>query len=538
MADAHAEQDAHRHLVEDRRRLSASLLWRLQQTYYDRRGVAAWATNEVPWFVTSNACLARAYALVIDAYLRDVAAGAAGPEHAGHDPARPVHVVEVGAGHGRLGFLVLEQLALLATARADLGPRAALRYVMTDFTEANLAFCADHPALRPHLDAGRLDLARYDAEQDTELHLRRADVTLSPLRPAGPILVIANYLFDSLRHDAFRVHRGALEESLAAVYSTQPEPDLDDPAVLPRVRLDYEHVPAGDACYGEPAFDAILAEYRRTLTDTVVTFPIGPLTCLRNLRALAGGGLVLLSADKGYVHAEELLRRPPPQPVVHGSFSLSVNYHAIGAWFRQVGGHALDVTPREGTVAITAFASGPPAALPRAAAAFAEHVEAFGPMDFMLLQDELRAADKPALAALLAILRLGDWDPWLFYRLVDRMLPQLDGAGEALQREVRRALARVWARYYHLGGTQDLPFELARVWQRLRLHGEAIEHYRRSLALFGDSPVTHHNIGLCHHYGGHRHREALAEFERALALDPDYGPSRDWRLRMQAELRT
>ncbi len=531
------EAPRHDHLVEDQRRLSRSLLWSLQRSYYDRRGVDAWATNEVPWFVTSNACLARAYAQVIDAFLRDVAAGAYGAEHA--DPARPVHVIEVGAGHGRLGFLVLEQLVALAAARADLGPRAPLRYVMTDVVEANLAFCAAHPALRPHLDAGRLDLAHFDGEGDGVLRLRGSGAVLSPDAPGGPVVALANYVFDSLRHDAFRVDGGRLDESLAALCSTQPEPDLDDPGVLERVRLVYAHVPAAEPCYDDPALDAILAGYRRTLTDTVVCIPVGALACVRNLHRLAGGRLLLLSADKGFVHEEELLRRSAPQPVVHGSFSLTVNYHAIAAWFGQVGGHALDVTPRESTVAITAFLAGAPlAALARTRAAFAEHVEAFGPMDFMLLQDELRAADRtPALAGMLAILRLGDWDPWLFYRLVDRMLPLLDDASEALERDTRRALVRVWARYYHLGGVQDVPFELGRVWARLRNHGEAIAFYRRSLELFGDSHVTHHNIGLCLYSGAQRYDDALVEFDRALALAPDYGPARTWKLRVQAELR-
>src|SRR4051812_7905498 len=107
MADATDAPDAptHPHLVEGPRRLSQSLLWGLQRAFYHHRGIDAWLDGKVPWFVPSNACQARAYAQVIDGYLRDVAAGAHGPELA--DPTRPVHIVEVGAGHGRLAFLVL-----------------------------------------------------------------------------------------------------------------------------------------------------------------------------------------------------------------------------------------------------------------------------------------------------------------------------------------------------------------------------------------------------------------------------------------------
>jgi tetratricopeptide (TPR) repeat protein len=527
---------SHDHLVEDRRRLSRSVLWRVQRAFYDRRGAAAWTTSTVPWFVTSNACLARAYAQVIDAYLRDVAAGAYGPDAA--DPSRPVHVVEVGAGHGRFAFLVLEHLAALATARAGAGPRAPLRYVLTDFTETNLTACAEHPALRPHLEAGRLDLARFDAERDGELQLRRTGVTLAADDAGAPMVVIANYLFDSLVTDVFRVKAGALEESLPALYSTRAEPDLEDPALLERVKLVYQHVPAGAAPYGDPALDGILAAYAATLTDTVIALPVGALACLRAFHRLAGGRMLLLSADKGYVHEEELLRRLEPQPVLHGSFSLSVNFHAIGAWFRRVGGEPLEVTPRDGSLTPTAFVAGAPAAaLPRTTSAWTDWIESFGPMDFLALHDELRAHEKASLAALLALLRLADHDPWIFYRIVDRMLPQLDDAVDQQRRDARRAVMRVWSRYYHLGGSNDVPFEIARVLQRLRHHGDAITFYRRSLELFGDSHVTHHNVGLCLYYGRHAYAEALVEFERALAMKPDYGPAREWKLRTQAELR-
>ena len=536
MVDASAPAPAprHDHVLEGPRRLSQSLLWGLQRTYYEQRGPSAWSTHQVPWFVTSNGCLARAYAEVIDAFLRDVAAGQADPT-----AAPTVHLVEVGAGHGRLGFLLLEQLTALAQARAELGPRAPWRYVMTDVAESNLAACAAHPALRPHLEAGRLDLARFDAEADTELHLRQSGVVLAPAAAVGPIVVIANYVFDSLRHDAFRVDAGVVSESLAALHGSAPEPDLGDPALLERIELVYQHAPIAPGYYGDPALDAILDEYQRTLHDTVVTVPVGPLACLRHLRALAHGPMLLLSADKGDVHPDELLRRLAPQPVVHGSFSLTVNYHAIATWVRHLGGQALPVTPRPGTVVMTGYLlDAPPPAVARTAAAFATHVEAFGPMDFLLLQDELRPADRPlGLAAALALLRFSDWDPSLFYRVVDRMLPQLDDAGADLRRETRRALGRVWARYYHLGGTQDLPFEIARVWQRLGLTQEAMRMYEQSIALFGDSPVTQHNLGLCLYDTDQRYPEALAAFERSLALDPGYGPSLTWKIKTEAELR-
>ena len=49
---------------------------------------------------------------------------------------------------------------------------------------------------------------------------------------ANPICVVANYLFDTLYHDLFRVHKGVLMEGLVSVGSQQSaEPGRFDGAV-------------------------------------------------------------------------------------------------------------------------------------------------------------------------------------------------------------------------------------------------------------------------------------------------------------------
>lgn len=45
---------------------------------------------------------------------------------------------------------------------------------MTDFTQNNFRFWEAHPGLRPFIEAGRLDLAIFDAVHDREIHLAHA----------------------------------------------------------------------------------------------------------------------------------------------------------------------------------------------------------------------------------------------------------------------------------------------------------------------------------------------------------------------------
>jgi hypothetical protein len=265
MADASvpAEHAAGMHLLQAATPLEDSLLWRLQAAYYIQQGVLCWVENSVPSFVTSNAFVANAYARVVLAYLRDwYASGRA-------DRTQPVYLVELGAGHGKLSFLLLRELMaawqswpdLGRDAEADVdtavrpvsystalgsecafvtgpgaeapdalrpsrltgvgassfghgpgGRRAPFRLVLTDFAPELLAFWASHESLAPYVEAGVVDFGLFNAERDTSIvltHARGADgvaaLQLSPGCLANPIVGVANYCFDTLTQAAFRV---------------------------------------------------------------------------------------------------------------------------------------------------------------------------------------------------------------------------------------------------------------------------------------------------------------------------------------------
>jgi tetratricopeptide (TPR) repeat protein len=509
------------HLIEPHGRLSDSFIWRRHRAFYDEQGIAAWTSGTIPWFVTSNASMARAYAQVIDAFLRDVADGAFGPIA----PDTVVNVIEVGAGHGRLSYMLLERLASLAQA----GEGQRFRYVMTDFASANVAFWRSHPRLERYFEAGLLDVARFDAEVDTTLVLEVSGEVLS-VGSTGPNVVIANYILDSLRMDCFAVQEHVLYESRPAVYSTQPEPDLDAPGMLERTAFFYEREPASETPYDDPEYDAILARYAEMTDDTGFTFPVGSLRCLRTLDALSGGRTLLLSADKGFLHEVELRGRPEPQLITHGdAFSFSVNYHAIALWFIQRRGLVLATTPRDGALTINGFSTGVlRASIPRTVRAFGDFIEHFGPMDFAAIQYDIRSDSSVSVDALLALLRLGDYDAWLFYRCADILVERLASPSAIVRGEVRRMLPLVWRNHFHLGPGHDIAFEIARAYSRVEAYEEALRFYAISIEGCGDSPVTRHNIAL-NLYWAERYTDALRCCDQSIELDPGYEPPRKLR---------
>lgn len=518
--------EAPRYPLEAPCRLSRSRLWHLQRRFFERRGQAAWSDGVVPHWVTSNPYLAQAYSRIILGYLRDWQAGL--------DPAQPVYVVELGAGAGRLAFHVLRALDRRLAGSALRG--LDVRYVLTDFAEPNLAAWRAHPALQAWLAAGRLDLARFDAERDATIVLERSGVTLGPGTVRNPVVVMANYVFDGLPLDGFSVKDGRLHEWLVSLGSPRPEPDLDDPDVLARAQLAYEQRPLEPGCayYGDAVLDGLLEEHRAGLPGTAFTFPSASLACLARLSALAGGRLLVLSTDKGEVREDALRGQAGPDITVHGSFSIAVNYHAIARFTGHHGGEALIPTERAHSVATCGFLFGaPPAGHVETRAAYAEAIEAQSPDDFCsVTQGMRRAYDALTLAQLIAYLRFTAYDPKILAECLPALMPLVGPASAAERAALLRVVQRAWDGYFPIGEPEDLGFALGVLASAMDAWPEAIGFFEASLRGYGSDTGTLCNLALCHARLGQA-AAARARLDEALALDPGCQPA----LALRAALR-
>jgi hypothetical protein len=519
-------------VLEAGRRLSDSFVWQLQRRFYAERGLAAWRDNVVPHYVTNNPLLAHAYARVILGFLRDCSSVGASPRL---DPSQPIYILELGTGAGRLAFHLARLLGpLLRSARLG---ALRFRYVATDFCEGNLRELQAHPQLAPLIADGTLDLACLDLERDEPLLLRSSGETLRPGSLVNPMIVVANYVFDGLPQDCFYIQDGRLHDCLVTVSAPIDHPDLDDPALLGCLTLSYERRPLVGAPYGDGALDSILAEYERRLVDTAVLFPRVALTALRRLGAWAGGRMLVLAADKGSAREDTLLNQPEPGLVVHGSFSLSVNFHAIARAFRSAGGEALVVPQLSGSLEICAFIGGAmPDGLDETRMAFDDAIVHAGPDDFFALHRSLGTpVDEWSLRDVLAFLRWSRWDPGVLPSMVSALRHLAPTVPRAWQHELLRATRQIWRNYYAVCESWDLAFELGGLLYDMGMWAEAGEFFERSLAARGPSGAVLFNLAMCH-YHLRRLDTALQRVAEALALDPGNGGARTMQLRIAAEL--
>jgi hypothetical protein len=519
-------------VFEEDVRLSQSRLWDLLRRFYKKAGVTAWSEGTIPWRITNNAFIAAAYARVVRAYLEDLADQ--GPA-AGYDPARPVTILELGAGTGRFGFLFLRTLlSLIDTAHAD-APK--IRYVLTDVAENNMDFWMQHPQLAPLVAAGVLDFAIFDAGADGSVTLRLSGETLSDGTAGNPLVAIANYVFDSLPQDVFRSLGGTLHESRVTIVSPREENDPGDVSIIEKVDFHYRTVPADDAPYEDATWNGILGSCAARNVEAPVLFPVGALACLRTLSRIGGGRMLLLASDVEAGFGDESPIQADPVPKRYGgSFFLPVDFHTLGLYAAGRGGFTLHAPARHANMQTAAFVfGGPSRAFRGTCAAFARVIAEFGPADYHVLDEALRKnGNRPALPEALAFLRLSGFEPWTFHLLSDGIIEGVEKAPLGLQRIALEAMARVAGNDFPVGDGCDVPFEIGRAFWRMGRYVEALAFYRKSLESFGENHVTHYNMGLCHYRMGQR-PDAIRCFDRCLEMDGSYVPAKEWKDRAESE---
>src|SRR5262245_12392827 len=506
--------------LEPQRRLSESVIWTLQREFYAAEGPRAWTQREIPTWITSNAFFARAFAGVALGFLRDLATAAA------LDRAAPLNVVELASGSGQFAFLFLRRLLELRRALPAL-EGLKIRYVLTDFTESNVRAWQSHERFQPFLRDGSLDFAIFDLERDAGLRLSLSGESLGAAA-GNPLLVIANYAFDSTPQDCFRIRAGALCADLVRAMAEDEggSPGAAGRSLLERiVALDHEARPVEGGYYGDPILDRILESYRQGLGDTAFLIPVGALRGVRALLELSRGGLFLLCGDKGVSREEDLRGQGEPGMVRHrGCFSFSVNLHAIGRYFEEAGGFALHTGQPRPRIQVSGFLGGfAPADVPETRLAFANEIDGFGPGEFHTLAVALCEQKHPQpLDVVLSVLKLSCFDAEVLYSFREALVTAARGASPVQKAELRRVLALVWEGFYPL--QKDLAFELARISFAMSEGEDALRYCRESLRLFGESAqaLVMQGYGLAM-LG--RAAEAVASAERALAVDPGFTPA-------------
>ncbi len=512
------------HVLEEGVPLSRSRLWEFERGYYERQGLRAWGEGEVPSAITSNPIMAAAYAEVIVAFLRDCDA-------AGHlDSSRPVHVLELGSGSGRLAYGLVRRLRqLLAATRLRDQP---VTVVLSDFDQAKLEQLAAHPRLQDDLASGWLDFAVVDAAAPGEVRTWQR----RELVAGAPLIVIANYVFDSVPADVYAIQAGAVHEVGLTLMADAAELDSHDPKALARLRLSWDPADGPAPPTGNPELDSVLARYAEVLDTTMVILPTAALACLDRLATAAAAPTLALVADKGWAHLRDLAGLGPPVLVPDGgSFSMMVNFDAVARVVRAGGGTALLPPHQAQQLVVGAFVLGTLDAT-ETARRYADVLAEGGPDDIHAVRSAMKpATGKLTLQQALSLMRTTRWDSRTFVELFPVLYEQSAEISSRAKADLALAIHRVWDEWFPIGEPVDLAVYAGLLLSRIGQHREALPLFAASHELMGNNPEAHFGAARAHH-ALRELDEALKEVREALALNPALELARTLALELEAEL--
>jgi hypothetical protein len=190
-------------IIVSKSTISTSKLWDIQKRWHENHAIQAWQSGKLPHWISSNTFIAAKYANMILSFARDVwsksITSSKSLNSTQHN--QPIHIVELGAGHGKLGFLILKHLVSLR----EFWPASnCFRYVLTDYTTSIINFWKNHPSLLKFFNDGLLDYAKFDCETEDAIHLIRTGITLNRSTLQRPVVFVSNYVFSSLKQDHFQ----------------------------------------------------------------------------------------------------------------------------------------------------------------------------------------------------------------------------------------------------------------------------------------------------------------------------------------------
>jgi hypothetical protein len=512
--------------------LSQSVIWRLQEDFYARRGLKAWTEDMVPSYITNNPFIAEIYAEIVAGYLVDCRKQAQ-KDLRPLSSENPLRILELGAGTGKFSCLFLRKITALLQEK-KIAPQV-IRYCLADCSESLIAEWRANRYLAEFADAGILEFKLVRAEVSTE-----AEPLLSDAK--GPLVVIANYVFDSLPQDAFIISDGNISEALVTTVSSGSASESQSSGIQPLSSLQqsFKSVPVAADRYADKSWNAILEHYRTSLPAATILFPSAAFSLLQELNKSCDGRMLVLAADKGFTREDELaFSQGPPTMEFHGRghcFSQQVNFDAFARYFWGLGGEALLPKKHFSSLSICAFLQHPPGSeFPATRQAYEQVVAGFGPDDLFALMSWLNAhLEEISIVQALAILRLTRWDATAFLRLFPVIARQLHSVA-AERHDLCQAVLSTWANRYPITPSENiLAFNCGVILLELRYFAYALGMFKTSERDFGRSATTSFNLGLCA-LGLDRAAEALNYMIDACNQDPTFELARASRLKLENE---
>lgn len=465
-------------LVQDFVSVEESAIWPLLQGFYARRGPEVWADGSVPQGSTSNAFIADAYAAIVMDWLRDL-----GPQP---EDRRPL-ILEIGGGSGRFAWQFMQRLLKRHWLPQDGQPQ--FTYLLTDAAQSNLHAWQAEPRFLKLQQQGLMDFGCALVSESPEIQCASGTLDLAQLQHR-PMVIIANYLFDSIPNDLYRIRSGKLQRMLMSLSSDDPAVIAGRPETFATVTPSFKAVEVSGADTGLPLLDRIIDGYLAYGTDMAIPVPRLGFAFLQHF-VDRPAPLLLLASDLAFSEPARFGNAPPF--LFNTYFSQFTNFHAFAELFRHHGGAAQmqrDPDPNFTAAAFWSPGRGAARRMDRLQATARAQLAEFAPSHAIELMDLLEEGiAEGGYSQLFAWLRFARMDPGVAQTCLPLFIENYQKSDEGLdQRMLRDVYLEAYDQYLPNRVADRFDYELAQLLLAMRFDEDALKLLEASLADLGRAP--------------------------------------------------
>jgi ectoine hydroxylase-related dioxygenase (phytanoyl-CoA dioxygenase family) len=478
-------------VIEKFTRFDQSVVWSLLHRFYMEAGPAAWSNKIVPQRSTSNAFCADTYAAIVASFFKELIA---------EGNSEPPIIIELGGGSGRFAWQFLNRLFNYHFSDED--PCPEFTYLLTDGATKNIAAWKAKARFAPLIESGVLDFAQLLIEPDPVIRQDSGD--LKPADLVGrPLIIIANYLFDSIAANMFRVRDHTIEQVFVQTESTERNFIRKPITSFESVSDRFQSRPVKGEPTGHPIIDEALRKYAQRPGDFHV---VVPQICLEFVEKFVHRDtpMLLLAGDLAYSDPSEFELASPL--IFDTYFAHHTNLHIFGEMFGAYGGTMQSQRHKDANFSCSLFSLAgknrwAELALGRTRETAQALLKDFNPYDAHEMIDLIEStAAEMSIRQAMALIRFSKFDPDVAAACIPHLLFNIEQGEEHIDRaQLYETYMEAFRAYFPDGSESHFDCGIAELFMRLGFHAQAkqlIDHaigefgptaprlFARSLALF------------------------------------------------------
>jgi tetratricopeptide (TPR) repeat protein len=465
-------------LVEKMIPVEQSKVWGLLESFYKQQGPNAWSQGLVPQGSTANCYIADTYASIVAGFLNDL--------DRNKIPGNPL-IIELGGGNGRFAWQFMQRLTRYHRPLSD--QSINFKYLLTDASESNLNAWKTNTRLKQFYESGLMEYGLLRISENSTIKIGNSDLDINSLSDR-PVIIIANYLFDSIPAEMYGLKNGQLHQILLTL--NQKNDDAKSSG-FDNLEPTYHWQTIEKPQTGLDSLDNIINSYKLITSECVAPVPRLGFKFLNHF-VERNKPLLMLASDMAFTDPNQFPAEPPL--IFDSYFAHYTNFHVFRELFKKYKGgmctqrhHDPDFCTAAFFLPGQDFSMGTQHFFSTFDTAKLQLVE-FSPYDAHEMNDLLKqGTTEPTFRQIFSWLRLSRFDPDVAIQCIHPLLEAIHRSDNNLNKQMLcESYLESYALFFPDNNDSSFDYAIAQLLLAIGFNQHALSLLESSINEFGRKP--------------------------------------------------